>query len=206
MKKIITSLFLLFFQITQAQNLDIAVLNALNSSRTSSFGDPLLKGISASSYVISIAAPATVFSAGLFSKNKTLRWKSYQMAAGIGLSMSVSLLLKYSVQRTRPAELYPFIVQKTSSHSSSFPSGHTTAVFETAMSLSLNFPKWYVIVPAYAWAGTIGYSRMYLGLHYPSDVAASMLLGTASAWLTWKVNQKLQRRREQKLNLVLKCQ
>ncbi len=194
MKKIIVLLFLVFWQTTQAQNVEVELLKDLNSPSPHRFGDPFFKGISSSTYFISAVAPATVFSVGLLKKDKALRWKSYQMAAGLGISMALSLGLKYSINRTRPGERYSFINEKTKEHSPSFPSGHTTAAFETAMSLSLNFPKWYVIVPAYAWAGAVGYSRMYLGVHYPSDVAAGMLLGTGCAWLTWKVNQKLQKR------------
>jgi len=145
--------------------------------------------------MVSIAAPASVFTVSLIKKDKQLRYKAYQMVVGIGLSMSLSLALKYSIDRARPYEKYTFIFPHTKEDSPSFPSGHTTAAFETATSLSLNFPKWYVIVPSYAWAGAIGYSRMYLGVHYPTDVAAGMLLGAGSAWLTWKINQQLQKRK-----------
>jgi membrane-associated phospholipid phosphatase len=199
MKKIIILVFLIICQTTQAQNADVELLDALNSPRTSRFGDPFFKYASSSSYPISLAAPATVFAVGLLKKDKRLRWKSYQMVAGFGLSMSMSLLLKYSIDRTRPTETYPFIYQKAKDHSPSFPSGNTTAAFETATSLSLNFPKWYVIIPAYAWAGSIAYGRMHLGMHYPSDVAVGMLLGTGSAWLTWKINERIVRKKEERI-------
>jgi len=67
--------------------------------------------------------------------------------------------------------------------------------FATATSLSLEYPKWYVIVPAYTWAGTVGYSRMHLGVHYPSDVLIGALVGAGSAFITHKVNQKLLKRK-----------
>ena len=70
----------------------------------------------------------------------------------------------------------------------SFPSGHTSFAFATATSLSIKYPRWYVIAPSYLWAGAVGYSRMNLGVHYPSDVLAGAMLGAGSAWLTCKVN------------------
>ena len=195
MKKIFLLLFIFFYCQAKAQNADIELLNRINPSIPTNFSRDFFKGVSSSSYMVSIAAPASVFTVSLIKKDKQLRYKAYQMVVGIGLSMSLSLALKYSIDRARPYEKYTFIFPHTKEDSPSFPSGHTTAAFETATSLSLNFPKWYVIVPSYAWAGAIGYSRMYLGVHYPTDVAAGMLLGAGSAWLTWKINQQLQKRK-----------
>jgi membrane-associated phospholipid phosphatase len=195
MKKAFLILFIFLNGILNAQNVDIDLLKTINPQQISSSGTAFFKDISSSAYLISIAAPVSVFSVGVLKKDKTLRYKSYQMVAGIGLTMSLSFLLKHAVNRPRPYETYSFISHKGIENSSSFPSGHTAAAFETATSLSLNFPKWYVIVPAYAWAGAVGYSRMYLGVHYPSDVAVGMLIGAGSAWLSWKLNQKLQKRR-----------
>jgi membrane-associated phospholipid phosphatase len=48
------------------------------------------------------------------------------------------------------------------------------------------------VVPAYTWASAVGYSRMHLGVHYPSDVLAGALLGAGSAWVTYKLNKWLQ--------------
>ncbi|MGB8358080.1 MAG: phosphatase PAP2 family protein, partial [Bacteroidales bacterium] len=55
----------------------------------------------------------------------------------------------------------------------------------------LDYPKWYVIVPSYAYAGTVAYSRMHLGVHYPSDVLAGALIGSGCAVLSHYVNKKL---------------
>jgi membrane-associated phospholipid phosphatase len=58
----------------------------------------------------------------------------------------------------------------TSEKGLSFPSQHTSFAFATATALSLQYRKWWVVVPAYTWAAMVGYSRLYLGQHYPSDV------------------------------------
>jgi undecaprenyl-diphosphatase len=153
----------------------------------------MFKGVSYSSYVLGAAIPISTMAIGLIKMDKSLKVKSFQMMAGLGLAISLSYLAKHTFNRARPSEKYAFIFPKLIKDSPSFPSGHTSVAFETATSLSLNFPKWYVIMPAYAWAGAVGYSRMYLGVHYPSDVLASSIIGCGSAWLTWILNQRWQR-------------
>jgi len=107
------------------------------------------------------------------------------------VNSSITVALKYTINRERPFVTYPDIKQKSRAGSPSFPSGHTSSAFALATSLSLSYPKWYIIVPTFTWAGTVGYSRMYLGVHYPSDVLAAAIIGAGSAWLTFYVNKKL---------------
>ncbi len=57
----------------------------------------------------------------------------------------------------------------------SFPSGHTTASFSLATTIALNMPKTAIFVLVLAFI--IGMSRVYLGVHYPTDVAAGILIG-----------------------------
>jgi undecaprenyl-diphosphatase len=111
------------------------------------------------------------------------------MTGAFVLSSVITQVTKNIVKRERPFDKYSFIVKRSSGGGYSFPSGHTSAAFTTATSLSLLFPKWYVVVPAYLWAGSVGYARMYQGVHYPSDVLAGALVGAGSAWLGWKVQK-----------------
>lgn len=70
----------------------------------------------------------------------------------------------------------------------SFPSGHAAVTFSIATSLTLSYPRWYVAVPLYAWATTVATTRVWLGVHYPTDVLAGAVLGSFIAWAVhhWK--------------------
>jgi undecaprenyl-diphosphatase len=72
--------------------------------------------------------------------------------------------------------------------SGSFPSGHTANAFAGAVVLSR-----FAAAPALAWwvlAGTIAYSRLYLGVHYPSDVVAGALVGITCALTTLAIARR----------------
>ena len=106
--------------------------------------------------------------------------------------------MKHTINRKRPFETYSDIEQATSSLGKSFPSGHTSLAFATATSLSVAYPKWYVIAPSFVWAGAVGYSRMHLGVHYPSDVFAGAIIGSGSAYLSYKANKWINKKRSRK--------
>ena len=116
---------------------------------------------------------------------------AYATAGSLAINSILTFGLKWSIQRERPFANNPNIYKKTQAGSYSFPSGHTSTAFATATSLTLAYPKWYVAVPAYAWASAVGYSRMHLGVHYPSDVLAGAIIGTLSSFVAFKLNQKL---------------
>ena len=81
--------------------------------------------------------------------------------------------MKYLVGRERPYDRWPDRVHAYSREDSpAFPSGHTATAFALATSLSITYPKWYVIAPSALWACSVGVSRMNEGVHYPSDVLA----------------------------------
>jgi undecaprenyl-diphosphatase len=151
----------------------------------------VFKDISNTTEMVSIAVPAAVLIAGLIDNNSTTLKKGLYLAESAAATTFVTFGMKYAFQRSRPYMVTPGLTKVSGGSGPSFPSGHTSIAFATATSLTLAFPKWYVAVPAYAWAASVGYSRMYLGVHYPTDVLAGAVIGAGSAWLMYKANKWL---------------
>jgi decaprenylphosphoryl-5-phosphoribose phosphatase len=96
----------------------------------------------------------------------------------IVLTNLINIVAKRFVRRTRPfLEDLPALSPTLSSLS--YPSAHASTSFAAAHALSRTLPT----APLYLAAGVMSLSRPYVGVHYPSDVAAGALLGTAVARL-----------------------
>lgn len=190
MSKIIHTaiIFLLFSAYCTAQNFDIDLLQDINQNRNSG-NDKFFNGISKTTYPASLALPVLELGIGLIKKDRKLQQNALFTTTSLIGAMGTTYILKKVINRPRPYEKYPFIEHYYTDTDSAFPSGHTSAAFSTATSLSLHYRKWYVVVPAYAWASAVGYSRMHLGMHYPSDVAAGALIGAGSAFVNYKIQQ-----------------
>jgi membrane-associated phospholipid phosphatase len=183
--------FELFFisKKTSAQSIDLRLLEAINPRYPTS---QYWRYSSLSAYVFSAGAVAGPFIYGIASGNKDSRYTSYQVLIGAGLDVIVMEGLKTSIDRERPGDRHPDLIFPGSPvHGQSFPSGHTCLAFNTAAELTIEFKKWYIAVPAYLWAGSVGYSRMYLGKHYPSDVLGGAATGIGTAYLSIWLNHKL---------------
>lgn len=190
---VFVTLFLLKLSLF-AQSIDINILNNINQGRNPNL-DKSFNSISKSAYPLSVALPISLLGTGLITKDSKLQQQGITSLASLVISMGTTYTLKKLVNRDRPYITYPSIQPYYVENDPAFPSGHTTAAFTTATSLSLTFKKWYVIVPAYAWAGTVAYSRLHLGVHYPSDLLAGAVIGAGSTWLCYKANNWLQRKK-----------
>jgi membrane-associated phospholipid phosphatase len=180
-----------------AQNIDINILRDININRNASL-DPTFKVITNSAVPISVATPIILYSVGLIEKDSTVKKKAIFIGETFMVSAFITMALKYSLKRERPFDTYEDIDNVTSGPGYSFPSGHTSTAFATATSLSMAYPKWYVIAPSFVWAGAVGYSRMHLGVHYPTDVFVGAVLGSGSAYLTYRANKWLNKKRSKK--------
>lgn len=198
MNKVIGFFVFFFFVSTiNAQNVDIDVLKKININRNTSL-DGTFKSISQSAVPISVATPILIYTLGMINNDSVAKQKALFIGETFLASAFITVVSKKIIKTDRPYDTYPMIQPVVSEASYSMPSGHTSTAFATATSLSLAYPKWYVVAPSFVWAGAIGYSRMHLGVHYPSDVLAGALVGSGSAYLTYKANQWINKKRKKK--------
>lgn len=185
-------LFLLVFaggiSVGNAQTTEVRLLRNVQNNST-----PFLRNssvfLSNTTYAVVIGTPVILGTVSLFTKNDDMLKASIYMGATLVVNTVLVSALKYSINRQRPYEKYPELIFNHHIESSpSFPSGHTSYSFALATSLTLQYPKWYVIVPSYLWASSVAYSRMNLGVHYPTDILAGAVLGAGSAYLTHVLN------------------
>jgi len=101
---------------------------------------------------------------------------AFALIVGFALERPLYLVLKRGFKRNRPAQaLADFQSVIVPADHFSFPSGHTSGAFLVATVLVGLFPA--LGGPLYLWAGTVGMSRVVLGVHFPSDIVAGALLG-----------------------------
>jgi membrane-associated phospholipid phosphatase len=188
------SIFILAFApcIATAQNLGVDILKEINPMYPDS---QYWIQTSASAYWVSGGVLLGLFGYGLIKRDPKTKQGAFELALSIAISTGITEVLKIAINRERPADKYPGVIFVNGEvHGQSFPSGHTSLAFATATTLALNFRKWYIVIPAYLWAGSVGYSRMYLGKHYPGDVLAGAAIGIGggyiSHWLTRKIFSK----------------
>lgn len=119
-------------------------------------------------------------------------WFKKTRRHGLGMAIALvfgalitNIILKNAVDRVRPfnnnPEFYDWWQAAGSNpeDSPSFPSGHTTAAFASMVALFISADK------RYSWAGLLfaalmGFSRIYLIVHYPTDVLAGLIVGTCA--------------------------
>lgn len=194
MKKLL-SVILIFLSVTlYSQNADIRMLSEINLNRNKDL-DNVFRGITNSVGPLAFGTPVALFAVSLIKDDSVMCRNSFYIGASVISSTIITVILKYSINRPRPYMTYPYIEKAASGGSPSFPSGHTSDAFALATSVSIAWPRWYVIVPSYVWAGAVAYSRMDLGVHYPSDVLAGALIGAGSAYLCYRGQKWLNRKR-----------
>jgi undecaprenyl-diphosphatase len=190
-KLFIIFLFLLPVSVSVYSQFDIHLLRYIYTpfDRPS---DNVFRFISNTTSSVVVGIPAGMVTIGLITHNDQAVRNGIVTLTASALNFGITEALKYTFKRNRPFIPYIDIQPKAPGKSFSFPSGHSSSAFATATSLSLDYPKWYVIVPAYTWATSVAYSRLDLGVHYPSDVLAGAVVGAGCAYLTHVVNEKLQ--------------
>ncbi len=108
-------------------------------------------------------------------------------------SFGVVIGMKNLVRRQRPVAVHDWVIGRPKYPGGrdldphSWPSGHATIAAAIASTLAFQHQEWYVIAPAAFWAAAVGGSRMWLGVHYPSDVLTGWAIGFGSAWIVHRL-------------------
>lgn len=124
---------------------------------------------------------------------KNTRTAGWILLAAIGIDILLcNGILKNAFQRVRPCDVnpaVPLLVRRPTDYS--FPSGHTALSFAAVTGLWLSgvLKKWRI--PALILACLIAFSRLYLYLHYPTDILVGMAVGVFCGWLAMKLLNKV---------------
>lgn len=102
------------------------------------------------------------------------------MVMAFAIERPTYFLLKNGFKRNRPQQaLKNFRSAITPSDHFSFPSGHTSAAFMVATLVGYFFPT--LMIGLYVWAALVAFSRVVLGVHFPTDTLVGMVLGASVA-------------------------
>ena len=167
-----------------AQNWDINTLHKINSW-DGKFIRNYNKIISRTEPYIAVGVPVAMVLAAGVKKDRELLKDAVYVGTSVAGAFVVTYGLKYLIDRERPFDRYPDRVHAYSHETSpSFPSGHTLSSVIAASILTAADRRFgYAVVPL---AALIAFSRLYLFVHFSTDVLASVILGLVIGHLVWK--------------------
>lgn len=162
---------------------DIALLLVLNNKIKCKALDvlmPLVTYLGGLTFMTAFCALTTLY------PDRYVHKLGVKSSVALIISFSVASIVKYSVSRMRPFDKVENLnINKIGIDAYSFPSGHTTAAFALAIMISHFIPALSTLVIFLASA--VGFSRMYLGVHYPSDVFVGVALGSFTSILVFNL-------------------
>lgn len=166
-------------------SIDVAIFRWINEGWSNSFFDRFFKFIT--DYHHFEIAILFLLLGLLIGGGKKERWVVLALVVTVFLTDQISAhVFKGMFDRVRPCNALTGVLTPDDKPSSySFPSSHATNMGGSMLLMALAYPAW-------AWfcgflAFLVGLSRVYLGVHYPSDVLGGWLLGMAIGWTVWKM-------------------
>jgi undecaprenyl-diphosphatase len=165
---------------------DLSLTHALDafSGRHDGFEDTLGLYVGASQLLF-LALVVALFLVVPGARRQLAQRSAVAAGAAAAVALLVAHFVSVAVDRPRPfvahaASIHPFLAHAADP---SFPSDHATAAFAIAVAVALRWRGLGLVLLAAAAVVAVG--RVFLGLHYPSDVLAGAALGSATAALMW---------------------
>lgn len=178
---------MLVWAVEKIQQIDMAILDFLAQNLHGGWTDGLMKFVTA---LGNIGFIWIVLSLVFLCFRRTRECGIFLLLALGVTALLGEGILKYVVQRPRPFVQDPGIVLMIPPPTGvySFPSGHTASSFTAAVTLWKWDRRWGIA--GFVLAALIAFSRLYLQVHYPTDVLAGAVLGTVVALAVWKWGRK----------------
>jgi undecaprenyl-diphosphatase len=144
-------------------------------------------------WVKGVAIAAVGAAADLRRRARAVPWTPVLATVALLAASAASGALKDALDRARPAVAEPGAALVAMPGDASLPSGHAATAAAAAAVVALLHPR--LRLPLAALVAAIGLSRIYLGVHYPSDVLAGFVLGVAVAWVVVAAARRVVRAR-----------
>jgi undecaprenyl-diphosphatase len=157
--------------------MDLRVLHAINPAHHT-IGIYISQVLSDCTSLVAFSIPLMLLLVGIVRKDRSLRIMAVVILASVVSADLVALCVKYAVARPRPFLVHPEVIKYGEGGSWSFPSGHTVEAFAFAVAVAVMAKRWYILFAAFTWACAVAFSRIHLGVHYPSDVLAAIFIGS----------------------------
>lgn len=144
------------------------------------------------SFVAMLAVCIIVIILSIIYKNQSVKRIAILCLFSLLLADGIALILKILVLEPRPfVTLNNVHLLVVENDPASFPSGHTTSTFAVLSVLVFKFRHEFWSVVLILFGVVIGFSRIYVGVHYPLDVLAGCIIGVLCAYFTYKYENKI---------------
>ena len=168
------------------QNTDAQIVKMINPDQWSiSVG--INQIISDNEKALALWIPCLILLMACYQRNKIMLINSFCVWLSFILARDMAIDLKALFARPRPFMTYPEIVQYSQVWNDSFPSGHTSEAFAVALACCVIFSQSWIRWPLLCWALAVAFSRIYLGVHYPSDILGGVMVAALSAFFCCKI-------------------
>lgn len=175
-------------------NIDVSIFRRINNSR-SPFLDFAVPVTDRSVLPAAIVIPTAMFFIARSNDNNYDENSSVLLGLSEATSFLVTAGVKLTVKRERPYKILKNVYSDEAStlgDPHSFPSGHSAMAFSMATSLTLRYNDSPLLIAGmFTYASAVALGRIYLGVHYPSDVLGGMLIGSGSAILIYSLRKEI---------------